>query len=203
MAREMQGEVARIRSLRDEALESAGLAANTPQSAVFDRPDEGIGYRIGKVQKKAFDEIKGLRAKGLEQRAVTPPPNRLAAYGLGVFGQRPFYKPVRRGGAIAIDKILERRVPSRGAVALRSPAHQPQTLHQRSHCCGLKWGARVLRVRSVSREEVWASAGVQGAWVGGAVHGKVWKSVTSMGLRAPAGRFDATKGDDGRRAVSS
>ena len=26
--------------------------------------------------------------------------------------------------------------------------------------------ARVLRVRSVSREEVWASAGVQGAWVG-------------------------------------
>ena len=32
---------------------------------------------------------------------------------------------------------------------------------------GVKWGARVLRVRSVSREEVWASAGVQGAWVGG------------------------------------
>ena len=31
----------------------------------------------------------------------------------------------------------------------------------------MKWGARVLRVRSVSREEVWASAGVQGAWVVG------------------------------------
>ena len=31
----------------------------------------------------------------------------------------------------------------------------------------MKLGARVLRVRSVSREEVWASAGVQGAWVGG------------------------------------
>jgi hypothetical protein len=28
-------------------------------------------------------------------------------------------------------------------------------------------GARALRVRSVSREEVWASAGVQGAWVSG------------------------------------
>ena len=27
--------------------------------------------------------------------------------------------------------------------------------------------ARALRVRSVSREEVWASAGVQGAWVSG------------------------------------
>ena len=27
-------------------------------------------------------------------------------------------------------------------------------------------GARALRVRSVSREEAWASAGVQGAWVG-------------------------------------
>ena len=44
----------------------AGLAANPPQSTVFDRPDEGIGYRIGKVQKRALDEIKVLRAKGLE-----------------------------------------------------------------------------------------------------------------------------------------
>ena len=60
-----------------------------------------------------------------------------------------------------------------------------------SQCCGAKWarvrceleleliqghmaqkpvlrvevGARVLRVRSVSREEAWASAGAQGAWV--------------------------------------
>jgi len=33
-----------------------------------------IGYRIGKVQKKAFDEIKVLRAKGLERRADNPPP---------------------------------------------------------------------------------------------------------------------------------
>jgi len=74
MAREMQEETARIRRLRDKALESAGLAANPPQSAVFDRPDEGIGYRIGKVQKRAFDEIKGLRAKGLERRADNLPP---------------------------------------------------------------------------------------------------------------------------------
>jgi len=66
MAQEMKEEIARIRRLRDEALESAGLAANPPQSAVFDRPDEGLGYRIGKVQKRAFDEIKGFRAKGLE-----------------------------------------------------------------------------------------------------------------------------------------
>ena len=41
-----------------------------------------------------------------------------------------------------------------------------------------------------------------------AVHGEVWKSATSVGLRAPAGRFDAAKGlstdtGDGRRAVSS
>ena len=28
-------------------------------------------------------------------------------------------------------------------------------------------GALALRVRSVSKEEVWASAGVQGAWVSG------------------------------------
>ena len=31
----------------------------------------------------------------------------------------------------------------------------------------VKVGARALRVRSVSREEAWASAGVQGAWVSG------------------------------------
>ena len=37
----------------------------------------------------------------------------------------------------------------------------------RSQCFEVKWGARVLRVRSVSREEVWASAGVQSAWVVG------------------------------------
>jgi len=36
-----------------------------------------------------------------------------------------------------------------------------------------------------------------------AVHGGVGKSATSMGLRAPTGRFDAAKGDDARRAVSS
>ena len=64
----------RVRRLRDEALESAGLAANPPQSAVFDRPDEDIGFRIDKVQKKAFDETKGLRAKGLERRADNLPP---------------------------------------------------------------------------------------------------------------------------------
>ena len=69
MAREMQEEIARIRRLRDEALELVRLAANPPQSAVFDQPDEGIGYRIGKVQKRALDEIKGLHAKGLERRA--------------------------------------------------------------------------------------------------------------------------------------
>ena len=41
-----------------------------------------------------------------------------------------------------------------------------------------------------------------------AVHAEAGKSATSVGLRAPAGRFDAAKGGsidtgDGRRAVSS
>jgi len=41
-----------------------------------------------------------------------------------------------------------------------------------------------------------------------AVHEKLWKSATSVGLRAPAGRFDAARGEgldtsDGKRAVSS
>ena len=74
MAREMKEEIARIRHLRGEELVSAGLAANPPQSAVFGQPHEGFGYRIGKVQKRAFDEIKGLRARGLERRAGNLPP---------------------------------------------------------------------------------------------------------------------------------
>ena len=74
MAREMKEDIARVRRLRGEALESAGLAANPPQISVFDRPDEGLGYRIGKVQKRAFGEIKGLRARGLERRAGNLPP---------------------------------------------------------------------------------------------------------------------------------
>jgi len=54
---------------------------------------------------------------------------------------------------------------------------------------------------------------VPGVWLASfkqpsAVHEEVGKSATSVGLRAPAGRFDATKGEsidtgDGRRAVSS
>ena len=86
----MQEETTRIRRLHDEALELAGLTANPPQSTVFDRPDEGIGYRISKAQKKAFDETKVLRTNGLERRADNSPPCRPAAHGLGVFGLRSF-----------------------------------------------------------------------------------------------------------------
>jgi len=50
---------------------------------------------------------------------------------------------------------------------MNSNSNQYSPIWHRSQCCGVKWGARVLRVRSVSREEVWASVGVQGAWVGG------------------------------------
>ena len=64
MARKMEEETAWIRRLRDEALESAGLAANPPHSAVFDRPEEGLGYRIVKVQKRAFDETKAFPRPG-------------------------------------------------------------------------------------------------------------------------------------------
>ena len=46
------GDAARIRRLRDEAL----------------------GFRIGNVQKRAFDEIKGLRVKGaLSDAPITSP----------------------------------------------------------------------------------------------------------------------------------
>jgi len=71
----MKEEIARIRRrrLRDEALESAGLAANPPQSAVFDRPDEGLGYRIGKGQKKAFDEIMASAPRASSDAPVISP----------------------------------------------------------------------------------------------------------------------------------
>ena len=65
----MKEEIARTRHLHGGALEPAGLAANSPQSAVFGQPHEGFGYRTDKVQKRAFDKIKGLRARGLELRA--------------------------------------------------------------------------------------------------------------------------------------
>jgi hypothetical protein len=42
-----------------------------------------------------------------------------------------------------------------------------------------KVGARALRVRSVSREEVWASAGVQSAWVSGCGCKADWRVVES------------------------
>ena len=79
MAREMEEETARIRRLRDESLGSIGISANPPQSAVFYRPDEGLGYRIDNAQKRALGEIKGLRAKGLERRAGNLPPAVLQA----------------------------------------------------------------------------------------------------------------------------
>jgi hypothetical protein len=43
-------------------------------------------------------------------------------------------------------------------------------------------GARALRVRSVSREEEWASAGVQGAWVSGSGCEADWRVVESEAL---------------------
>ena len=55
----------------------------------------------------------------------------------------------------------------RTRAAWNSNSNYNNPMWHKSQCCGVKWGARVLRVRSVSREEVWASAGVQGAWVGG------------------------------------
>ena len=52
-------------------------------------------------------------------------------------------------------------------------------------------GARALRVRSVSREEAWACAGVQGAWVGGcgceADQGVLWRQRLSLLRYSPAG----------------
>ena len=75
-ARETQDEIAQIRRLRDEALESAGLAANPPQSSVFDRPDESTGYRIGKAQKMAFDDRRrpSTRSRASAPRALSDAP---------------------------------------------------------------------------------------------------------------------------------
>ena len=120
----------RVRRLRDEALESAGLAANPPQSVVFDRPagrGPQLSHRQG--QKRAFDETKGLRAKGFERRAgnLLPEDQRRMA---SLFSVNVRFSNSFDEGGFAIDTTLERRAPSRGAVSLRSPAHLPQAFHQ-------------------------------------------------------------------------
>ena len=42
-----------------------------------------------------------------------------------------------------------------GAGVRNSNSNYYNPIWHRSQCCGIKWGARVLRVRSVSREGVW------------------------------------------------
>ena len=57
-------------------------------------------------------------------------------------------------------------------------------------------GARALRVRSVSREEAWASAGVQVAWVSGcgceADKGVLWSQRPSLLWCSPTGAMQGT-----------
>ena len=102
---------------------------------------EGIGYRIRKVQKKVFGEIKGLRVKGLERRADNLPPCRPAAHGLGVFGQRSFCKLVAaaRGDPDASptpDKAHAQHINSCAPPPpVACPSCSPPLLHQRFlHC---------------------------------------------------------------------
>jgi hypothetical protein len=57
-------------------------------------------------------------------------------------------------------------------------------------------GARALRVRSMPREEAWASAGVQGAWVSGcgceADYGVLWIQKPPLLWCSPAGAVHGT-----------
>ena len=54
-------------------------------------------------------------------------------------------------------------------------------------------GARALRVRSVSKEEAWASAGVQGAWVSRCGREADWGVSWSQGpVVLPAGTVQGT-----------
>ena len=60
----------------------------------------------------------------------------------------------------------------------------------------LRGGARALRVKSVSREEAWASADVQGAWVSGcgceADWGVLWSQRPFFLWCSPAGAVQST-----------
>ena len=75
----------------------------------------------------------------------------------------------RRIAIPAQTQRAQARICTQCALQFKSCAKPPQLRQRHKHgdVFRVKWGARVLRVRSVSREEVWASAGVQGAWVGG------------------------------------
>ena len=68
---------------------------------------------------------------------------------------------------VAMTAVTPQRISGSLGVELELELIQPQMAHK-----PVLWGevgARALRVRSVSREEIWASAGVQvqGAWVFG------------------------------------
>ena len=65
-----QGEIDRLRGMRQAAIESAGLTATPPKSTIFDAPDAGFGFGVAKVHKTIFDELKSLRVKSLDERAA-------------------------------------------------------------------------------------------------------------------------------------
>ena len=65
-----QGEIDRLRGMRQAAIESAGLTATPPKSTIFDAPDAGFGFGVAKMHKTIFDELKSLRVKSLDARAA-------------------------------------------------------------------------------------------------------------------------------------
>ena len=82
----------------------------------------------------------------------------------------------------------------RGSLELEFELIQPQ-MAQKPMLRG-EVGVRALRVRSLPREEVWASAGVQGALVSGcgceAYKGVLWSQRPSLLWCSPAGAVQGT-----------
>ena len=99
-------------------------------AAAQPRPPAGSSLPLQlarRTESSLHPKKKVLRAKGLERRAFNLPPEDQRRMAL-VFSA--YDRFANSFGALAIDTILERRVPSRSAVTPRSPSHLPHALHQ-------------------------------------------------------------------------
>jgi len=88
----------------------------------------------------------------------------------------PTTKTSTRPPVVLLERGGHRPVGARRvAVELADP--------RRSHCCVVKWGARVLRARSVSRGEVWASQVLRRIW--GVAGLNIWTALSPASFTMP------------------
>ena len=74
-AQELESEIERVKSLRENALAADGRSNNPPAHGIFDAPSEGFGAGVKKLHRQLFDDIQGHEAAALTHRASALRPN--------------------------------------------------------------------------------------------------------------------------------